>query len=169
MRLACRRAAVQPCSNVNNHAAWITDEVLAKAFQSFAVTVSTPCKRYGSAAPGPLEAQRRLARRRMMGLATAGPGPSMAIPPLFGGIGGTEERTRWTWEPPSLPDISRDMPVLHEPPPVPQEMMPVDEAQGQKKEVEAPSIEGRMPPIPSQTPVSNATMSGEELKPGMPS
>jgi hypothetical protein len=78
---ACREAVHaihRPPSSI-----WITDDILANAFNRF-LRASRAAKRYGSNVPGPLEAQRRLAKRRMMGLATAGGGPAFDMGALFG-------------------------------------------------------------------------------------
>ena len=53
---------------------WITDEILNQALHAFTLFKSP--RRYGSAIPGPLEARRRLAKRRMMDLASHGAGPN---------------------------------------------------------------------------------------------
>ena len=60
---------------------WVSDELVNSAFRRFAAGTSCriPC-RYGSNVPGPLEARRRLERRRMNNLSIAGD-PSSQLPP----------------------------------------------------------------------------------------
>jgi hypothetical protein len=59
---------------------WISDSQLSAAFDRFARSVQ---KRHGSNVPGPLEAQRRLAKRKMAGLTVHAPLP-LDIGSLFG-------------------------------------------------------------------------------------
>ncbi|PGH04647.1 hypothetical protein AJ80_08481 [Polytolypa hystricis UAMH7299] len=69
---------------------WISDSVLAQLFAQFASRgryQHQQQKRHGSSVPGPLEANRRLARRRAMDIAAAGCGGgagNMDIAALFG-------------------------------------------------------------------------------------
>ncbi|EPE29585.1 hypothetical protein GLAREA_00745 [Glarea lozoyensis ATCC 20868] len=60
---ACRRA-VQSNIAINSTPLWISDDALSQAFQRF-VRVSHAARRHGSFVPGPLEARRRLGKRRM--------------------------------------------------------------------------------------------------------
>ncbi|OJD14624.1 hypothetical protein AJ78_05054 [Emergomyces pasteurianus Ep9510] len=60
---------------------WISDELVSEGFYRFA----RHHKRYGSSVPGPLEAQKRLSRRRHAALALAGlPPPPIEAAILFG-------------------------------------------------------------------------------------
>ncbi|KAK6005494.1 hypothetical protein QM012_007136 [Aureobasidium pullulans] len=80
---------------------WISDDALATAYRRFANTClvnhsHTNTRRHGSNVPGPLEARRRLARRRMAGLSIAGSSPG--IMPDFGallGSGGLDMTSLW--------------------------------------------------------------------------
>jgi hypothetical protein len=62
---------------------WISDEILSTTFERFAARKPTRqglgCRRHGSSVPGPLEARRRLAKRKMMSLST--PGATGSHPP----------------------------------------------------------------------------------------
>jgi hypothetical protein len=78
--------ANQSSRRLANHGLWITDEVLSDAFNRF-LRHSHGAKRYGSNVPGPLEAQRRLAKRRMMALAGVG-APAPVDPAVLFGAGG---------------------------------------------------------------------------------
>src|SRR5699024_10886706 len=77
---------------------WISDDFLATTFRRFTNGGNTGRKqqrRYESRAPGPLEARRRLAKRRNTALASiAGSGPLGDISCLFGRNG--REHMKWT-------------------------------------------------------------------------
>ncbi|KAF2685613.1 hypothetical protein K458DRAFT_387571 [Lentithecium fluviatile CBS 122367] len=102
--IACRRA-VQSLSPAPSPHVWISDDLLALAVNRF-FRVSCPHQtRHGSHVPGPLEARRRAAKRRMtvqMGM----PPPGGLMPPLFhfGALFGVRERGEpsWRYEAPSL-------------------------------------------------------------------
>ncbi|KAJ9647122.1 hypothetical protein H2201_003451 [Coniosporium apollinis] len=97
---ASRRAAQCLKAAAGSHI-WISDDLLADAFQRFIRSSTASSKRYGSNVPGPLEARRRLAKRRMMGLAAAGGGGG-AVPDfgaLFGA--GKQPDIPWKWEAPT--------------------------------------------------------------------
>ncbi|KAG9731354.1 hypothetical protein KCU60_g13008, partial [Aureobasidium melanogenum] len=80
---------------------WISDDTLATAYRRFANTClvnhsHTNTRRHGSNVPGPMEARRRLARRRMAGLSMASPSPGLM--PDFGalfGSGGVDMTSLW--------------------------------------------------------------------------
>ena len=81
----CHRAAarlLQPTTQ--SPYIWINDHVLAQAFDRFSQTVTSTSKRHGSNVPGPLEARKRLARRRMVGLAHHAGAPMPDFGSLFG-------------------------------------------------------------------------------------
>lgn len=85
----------------SNHI-WISDELLSEAFNRY-VRVSHASRRYGSNVPGPLEARKRAAKRRM-GCAVAasnmGP-PGGDFGALFGGgNGGNKVENGWSWTAP---------------------------------------------------------------------
>ncbi|KIW02781.1 uncharacterized protein PV09_05843 [Verruconis gallopava] len=81
-RRLCYEAQLS-CRRTLENGVWVTDEVLSQAFYHF-LRYSYGAKRYGSNVPGPLEAQRRLAKRRMMALAGAGAAPVVDPNILFG-------------------------------------------------------------------------------------
>lgn len=79
-RYACRRVCKQYDAAIANDS-WISDTVLIRSVCQFATTQ----RRYGSNVPGPLEARRRLARRRNGYMATMrGAGPPIDPSILFG-------------------------------------------------------------------------------------
>ncbi|KAK1817486.1 hypothetical protein LTR12_008127 [Friedmanniomyces endolithicus] len=88
-------------------AVWIADDLLAEAFHGFArVSHAHTNRRHGSNNPGPLEARRRHARRRM-GLASAVPvgGPPVVDLGALFGLGAkspAQPEKSWKWEAPSL-------------------------------------------------------------------
>jgi hypothetical protein len=102
----CQRFAAQlsntpPALPGNNHI-WISDELLAEAFNRY-VRVLHTTKRHGSNVPGPLEARKRATKRRMgmavAGAATAPPGGDFGA--LFGaGAGQPLIQNSWSWTPP---------------------------------------------------------------------
>ncbi|KAL3452398.1 hypothetical protein BJX65DRAFT_293005 [Aspergillus insuetus] len=70
---------------------WVSDELLASTFRRFTIGQ----RRYESRVPGPLEARRRLAKRRNTALASvAGPGILDDVACLFGRNG--REHMKWT-------------------------------------------------------------------------
>lgn len=100
---------------------WITDEVLTDAFNRFArVSHTHTCRRYGSNVPGPLEARRRLARRRMalasVAASSGPPGPDLGALFGFGSGQPLPMENSWKWQAPSVqvPPIGAGPP----PPPV---------------------------------------------------
>lgn len=101
----CHRAAtrfLQPTSP----SVWIADDDLAHAFSRFVRLSSPNCavqRRHGSNVPGPLESRRRLAKRRMMGLAQSCPPPM----PDFGSLFGTTPvDVPSLWKPPTKDNIT---------------------------------------------------------------
>ncbi|GFG08912.1 hypothetical protein IFM61392_05614 [Aspergillus lentulus] len=85
------RHALHPSSTHLIDHVWISEELLASTFRRFA----TSQRRYESRVPGPLEARRRLAKRRNTALAgIAGSGPLEDIACLFGRNG--REHMKWT-------------------------------------------------------------------------
>lgn len=90
---SCRHVA-RSIYNNNLSPLWITDDVLDNAFDRY-LRVSRTAKRYGSSVPGPLEAQRRLAKRKMAGLATMGGPAAFDIGVLFGSGPPTSEELNW--------------------------------------------------------------------------
>lgn len=88
-RHACRHALKPPTTPTFDHL-WISDELLAAIFRRFV----NGQRRHGSCVPGPLEARRRLAKRRNTGLAGIGAGSAQDIACLFGRNG--TEHMKWT-------------------------------------------------------------------------
>jgi hypothetical protein len=101
--IACRHAVHSLAPAPLQHV-WISDDLLALAFNRF-FRVSCPHqKRHGSHVPGPLEARRRASKRRMT--VQTGMYPSGAsLPPLFdfGALFRVREtgEPRWRYEAPS--------------------------------------------------------------------
>ncbi|KAK5798149.1 hypothetical protein VI817_004440 [Penicillium citrinum] len=91
-RHACRHA-LKPASTPSLDYMWISDDLLATTFRRFA----NGQRRHGSCVPGPLEARRRLAKRRNTALAGIGAGPPEDIACLFGRNG--REHLMWTENP----------------------------------------------------------------------
>lgn len=91
-RHAYRHALKPPATATLDHP-WISDDLLAATFRRFANSQ----RRHGSCVPGPLEARRRLAKRRNTALASIGGGPAEDIACLFGRNG--REHMKWTDHP----------------------------------------------------------------------
>lgn len=87
-RHAYRHVLKPPAAPSIDHP-WVSDDLLAATFRRFAHGQ----RRHGSCVPGPLEARRRLARRRNTALAGMGP-PVEDIACLFGRNG--REHMKWT-------------------------------------------------------------------------
>jgi len=97
----CRRAGgrnIARCINPSKHV-WISDNFLAETFQQFAHR-GLLFKRYGSNVPGPLEARRRLAKRRMAGTTAYTPSWNIEydLSVLFGFT--KHQVGSFQWEPP---------------------------------------------------------------------
>ncbi|KAJ5928838.1 hypothetical protein N7466_007794 [Penicillium verhagenii] len=88
-RHAYRHALKPPSAPTLDHP-WVSDDLLAATFRRFA----NGQRRHGSCVPGPLEARRRLARRRNTALAGFGASPVEDIACLFGRNG--REHMKWT-------------------------------------------------------------------------
>lgn len=87
------RHALNPSLNPGLDHIWISDDLITTTFRRFA----NGQRRHGSCVPGPLEARRRLAKRRNTALAGLGGGPAEDIACLFGRNG--REHMRWTDQP----------------------------------------------------------------------
>ncbi|KAJ5650572.1 uncharacterized protein N7484_004295 [Penicillium longicatenatum] len=99
------RHALKPPSGPTLDHPWISDDLLAATFRRFA----SGQRRHGSCVPGPLEARRRLARRRNTALAGFGASQAEDIACLFGRNG--REHMKWTdhsWQRPrvNMQDLS---------------------------------------------------------------
>ncbi|KAL8674564.1 MAG: hypothetical protein Q9168_001007 [Polycauliona sp. 1 TL-2023] len=95
-RRLCRFAATHPSDHI-----WISDDILDHAVSRYMKLCVG--RRHGSAVPGPLEARKRAAKRRLMGLA-----PTMGgldpHPGFLAGLGrGHENQQSWQWQNPKLP------------------------------------------------------------------
>ncbi|KAL8804953.1 MAG: hypothetical protein Q9182_002263 [Xanthomendoza sp. 2 TL-2023] len=94
-RHLCRFAAAPTSNHI-----WISDDFLDQAFHRY-VQLHVG-RRHGSAAPGPLEARKRAAKRRMMGLAPTASGPQLH--PGYPAVLGREQDNQqgWQWQNPKL-------------------------------------------------------------------
>ncbi|KAK5685813.1 hypothetical protein LTS10_001926 [Elasticomyces elasticus] len=101
---------------------WITDDILAEAFHRFArVSHTYNPARHASSTPGPLEARRRHARRRMgLAAAAASNGPPMIDIGAMFGMGAkmpAQPEKSWRWEAPShVPGFGAPPPAMPTPP-----------------------------------------------------
>lgn len=84
---------------------WISDDFLHRELQRF--ILSGVSRRHGSFVPGPLEARRRAAKRRMMNLAEVGGGSGRdgdTIDPSFlTGSHSGQSPWDWQWQSPKVP------------------------------------------------------------------
>ena len=96
---ACRQAVRQRLSRSTDHV-WISDDLVSNALHRFIIGHCS--RRHVSFAPGPLEARKRSAKRRMMNMAVAG-GVGATDVGTFMGIGGGLEQIAWRWESPTPP------------------------------------------------------------------
>jgi len=101
--VACRRA-VQSLQSSSSQHIWISDDLLTGALNRFFLSSCPQQKRHGSHVPGPLEARRRAAKRRMT--VSAGFYPQENFAPLFnlGALFGfrKDDPPTWRYEAPSL-------------------------------------------------------------------
>jgi hypothetical protein len=102
--IACQRA-VQSLHVPAPHYVWVPDDFLSLAVHRF---FRFPCphqKRHGSHVPGPLEARRRAAKRRMTVSTGFCPDDAFAAPFGLGALFGfrANPQPSWRYEPPSLP------------------------------------------------------------------
>jgi hypothetical protein len=100
---ACHRA-VQSLQLPSTQSIWVSDELLSSTLDHF-FRISCPHqKRHGSHVPGPLEARRRAAKRRMTLSANLYPQETSSSYFNFGALFGlrTETQPSWKYEPPSL-------------------------------------------------------------------
>jgi hypothetical protein len=110
--IACRRAVQSLQPSPPQHI-WISDDLLSSALHRFFRLSCPHQKRHGSHVPGPLEARRRAAKRRMSLSANFYPQDSfpssLSLSALFGF--GPNSQPSWRYEPPSL--RSQSEPVDH--------------------------------------------------------
>jgi len=92
---------------------WISDDLLQASINAFTSKVSTrACRRHGSNVPGPLEARRRLAKRKLGHLAATGACVPSHIDPAvafgwFGNRGYPSAQPEWKWSPPGADDAAQ--------------------------------------------------------------
>ncbi|KAL8635512.1 MAG: hypothetical protein Q9228_007001, partial [Teloschistes exilis] len=80
---------------------WISDDVLNHALHRF--TLLRVPRRYGSTVPGPLEARKRTAKRRMMGLVPTATGGLHPHPGFLSGLKREQEvQQGWQWRNPEM-------------------------------------------------------------------
>ncbi|RYO43169.1 hypothetical protein AA0111_g35 [Alternaria arborescens] len=111
--IACRRA-VQSLQSPSPQHIWISDNLLTDAIGRFFPSSCPQQKRHGSHVPGPLEARRRAAKRRMT--VSANFYPQENFSPLFslGALFGFRKDTQPTWryEAPSLQNYVEPLDTL---------------------------------------------------------
>ncbi|KAF2793139.1 hypothetical protein K505DRAFT_45329 [Melanomma pulvis-pyrius CBS 109.77] len=102
--IACRRAAPSLASAAPQHI-WIDDDLLSRTLDRFFRRGCPHQRRYGSHVPGPLEARRRAAKRRMTAQAHVSPAGGVPPPFSFGALFGFRSSPQpcWRYEPPSIP------------------------------------------------------------------
>ncbi|KAF4625904.1 hypothetical protein G7Y89_g12260 [Cudoniella acicularis] len=93
------RRAVQRQLLLPTETVWISEDVLCQAFNRF-VSLSKTSRRYGSFVPGPLEARRRMGKRRMAYASQSTPSSPFALGPIWNLFAETD-MTRFQWEPPT--------------------------------------------------------------------
>ncbi|KAF2838575.1 hypothetical protein M501DRAFT_992546 [Patellaria atrata CBS 101060] len=112
--LSTCRGAVQLSFKSNGPYHWITDELLVDAFHRFARVANYGRKRFGSHVPGPLEARKRMAKRKIMAMTASGGGVSFDIGGLFGM--NKPQPPPWKWEAPAPLKVDLDpLPGLDSP------------------------------------------------------
>ena len=102
--IACCRAVPSPRNAAPDHV-WVPEDLLSQAVAKFFRTTCPQQRRHGSHVPGPLEARRRAAKRRMTLQSNMDPAGSMPLPLFgFGVLFGTRQpkEPKWTYQPPSL-------------------------------------------------------------------
>ncbi|KAL8799718.1 MAG: hypothetical protein Q9200_007465 [Gallowayella weberi] len=103
-RHLCRFASAPTSDHI-----WISDDFLHQALHRY-VQLRVG-HRHGSAAPGPLEARKRAAKRRMMGLAPTASSPQLhpGFPAVLGR--GQDNQQGWQWQSPKVAQ-PKDSPYL---------------------------------------------------------
>ena len=95
--LAVPRRAKAPTPT--EHHLWITDDIFNDPLSRFELAALS--RKHGSFVPGPLEARRRAAKRRMVNLAQTG-GGAVAEPTLLSERNSDQYSKEWQWQPPSI-------------------------------------------------------------------
>lgn len=123
--ISCQRA-VQSLHASSLHHIWISDDQLSIAINSFFRKSCQHQKRHGSHVPGPLEARRRAAKRRMTISAGFYPQENWPSSYSLGTLFGFRRNPQpsWRYQPPSLPDIAA--PVDASVTPAPSNTVPFD-------------------------------------------
>ena len=98
-KACCQR--VQPVSGPSEYV-WISDNLLTCLLHRF--TISKSSRRNGSSVPGPLEAQKRQSKRRMMNMANTGSGAAIDVGLLMGHERKAPQHN-WTWQSPGVPHL----------------------------------------------------------------
>lgn len=81
------------------HHLWITDDIFNDSLSRFALAALS--RKHGSFVPGPMEARRRAAKRRMVNLAKSGGGVGTE-PILFSEMNQDQFSKERQWQPPSI-------------------------------------------------------------------
>ena len=105
VRVRCPTLRPSPVQSIDH--IWISNDLLSSAFRRF--TRSRSSKRHGSFVPGPLEARKRQARRRMVDVAAArGDGIVGALDTgAYLVAGGSLTNQSFQWQPPLAPARER--------------------------------------------------------------
>ncbi|KAI1432389.1 hypothetical protein GGR50DRAFT_674668 [Xylaria sp. CBS 124048] len=98
----CRIVIASRHLRSNNDGIWVSDSLLASAFERFAAVSKTFARR-GSFVPGPMEHKKRLAKRQMGELHF---GQSHASAPIWE-LASLVDLTQWKWQPPTPPDLTK--------------------------------------------------------------
>ena len=99
---ACHQAVRRHLSGFTDYI-WISDDLLANTLRRF--TLGHRSRRHVGFAPGPLEARKRSAKRRMMNMAVAEGAGATDVGTLMR-LGGGLEQSAWRWESPTTPNNS---------------------------------------------------------------
>lgn len=83
---------------------WITDDIFNDSLSRFALAAIS--RKHGSFVPGPLEARRRAAKRRMVNLAKTGGGVVNELI-LCSEMNPDQYSKEWQWQPPSIHLVSQ--------------------------------------------------------------
>ncbi|EMD68704.1 hypothetical protein COCSADRAFT_134746 [Bipolaris sorokiniana ND90Pr] len=158
---ACRRA-VQSLQLPTAHHIWISDDLLARALNPFFPSSCPHQRRHGSNVPGPLEARRRAAKRRMT--VSAGFHPQYTFQSLFN-LGALfafrrESEPTWRYEAPSLQHRTEPLDLLNQQ--LPSSQVPQFDRISHSHAVSAPQPNPLAFPNPDESEcVSTGTSNGD--------
>lgn len=93
----------QPQLKTPRNAIWISDDLFNSALRRFVLLAVS--RRHGSYVPGPLEARRRAAKRRIMNLAEAG--GETIDPGFLAGNNPGHNSWNWQWQGPTGPVLQQ--------------------------------------------------------------